>query len=268
MSHWHEKVAIVTGGSAGLGRSLAIRLAASGARVVLAARDEAHLREVTTELTASGAKAIGISTDVTDDAQVKSLIDGTLSEYGRIDALFNNAGRSMRGRALETSVEDFADLMELNFLSCVRCTNAAAPHLIEARGHVVNVGSLASKAASRFLGAYPASKAPLVTYTQQLRFELGPRGVHALLVCPGPIARSDAGTRYDMQTEELPDSARQAGGGVRMSGIQPEWLAGMILKACERRAAELVVPRRAKLLFALSQLSPRLGDWIIDRMTS
>jgi short-subunit dehydrogenase len=100
-----------------------------------------------------------------------------------------------------------------------------------------------------------------------LRLELQPRGVHVLLVCPGPIARPDAGVRYDAQATGLPDTARRPGGGVKLKGLPPERLVAKILEYCERRRPELVMPARARLLFAISQLSPTLGDWIIRRMT-
>jgi hypothetical protein len=87
------------------------------------------------------------------------------------------------------------------------------------------------------------------------------------LVLPGPIAREDAGVRYASQAADLPANARQPGGGVKLKGIDPAKLARRILRACERRRPELVVPARARLLFTLQQLSPRLGDWILRRMT-
>jgi short-subunit dehydrogenase len=128
----------------------------------------------------------------------------------------------------------------------------------------VNIGSLAGKSAARWLGAYPASKFALTAYTQQLRLELAPEGIHVLLVCPGPIARPDA-RRYD--DSGLPPEAQRPGGGVRTRAIDPAELAQRILRACEQRQPELVVPWRARLLFAISQLSPRWGDALIQRLT-
>ena len=267
MAYWTEKVAIVTGGSAGLGRALGESLAAAGARVVLAARNAEPLNEAVTEFTNQGHTALAVPTDVTDDGQVAALMDRTIVEYGRIDLLINSAGCSDRGHALDTSLERFRELWELNFLATVRCCRAAAPHLIKAQGHLINVGSLASKTASRLLGAYPASKFPVAAYSQQLRYELGPEGVSVLLVCPGPIAREDAGQRYGDQTSDLPNVANQPGAGVKLKGIPPARLAAAILQACQRRRPELVVPAKAKLLFALAQLSPALGDWLLRRLT-
>ncbi len=109
-----------------------------------------------------------------------------MSRFGRLDVLVNNAGRSMRGKVLDTTPEQFRELMELNLIGLVRCTRAAAPHLLQQRGHVVNIGSLGAKSAARWLGAYPATKFAVAAYSQQLRLELGPQGLHVLLVCPGP----------------------------------------------------------------------------------
>ena len=192
---------------------------------------------------------------------------------GGLDLLCNCAGRSMRGTVLATPVVEFRDMFEVNFLSAVRCTQAFAPALAESHGHVVLVGSLASKVAAGYLGAYPASKFPLAALAQQLRIELGPGGPHVLLVCPGPIARDDAvaagsGGRYADQASGIPAAAQKPGGGAKVRAIDPCRLSEQILDACQQRRAELIVPGKARLLFALSQLSPRLGDWLLRRMTS
>ncbi len=266
MSFWAGKVALVTGASSGLGRHIAGAFAAVGADVVVAARDAGRLAAVAAQLQ-SAQRVLPVAADVSNQEQVEQLFARTMNEFGRLDALVNCVGVSSRGRASDTSPEDFARLLEANLLTAVRCTRAALPHLLQSHGHLVNIGSLSGKTASRFLGAYPASKFALTAYTQQLRLELGPEGLHVLLVLPGPIARDDAGSRYADQVADLPDNAHQPGGGVKLKGIDPQKLARQILRACERRQAELVVPGRARLLFAVQQLWPRLGDWILRRMT-
>ena len=196
-----------------------------------------------------------------------ALLAEVIKRFGRLDVLVNNAGRSMRGKLLDTTPEQFRDLMELNLIALVRCTRAAVPHLLHQRGHVVNIGSLAAKSAARWVGAYPATKHAVAAYSQQLRLELGPQGLHVLLVCPGPIERKDA-RLYPLEgLEDLPESARRPGGGVKVRAIAPEWLAAQILRACERRKPELVVPGKARILFALAQLWPSLGDWLVLRKT-
>jgi short-subunit dehydrogenase len=139
--------------------------------------------------------------------------------------------------------------------------------LLASGGHMVNIGSLAAKSASRFMGPYAASKFAVAAYSQQLRLELGERGLHVLLVCPGPIASSEPRAHSAAELAALPESARRPGAGVKVRPIDPDLLAGRILRACERRDPELIVPGKARLLFALSQLSPRLGDWLVRRFT-
>lgn len=270
MPDWSEKIVLITGGSSGLGRAIAEAFAAAGAKVIIAARDAGRLQAATETIRADGYNVDSIPCDVTQPADVERLFDEIRQRHGRLDVLVNNAGRSDRGAAIETSVEHFRELLELNFLAVVRCTQAALPLVAASRGHVVNVGSIGAKTVSRFLGAYPASKFPVAAYSHQLRLELGERGVHVLLVCPGPVALADRTNVYEQlaQRKGLPGDAGKPGAGVKLKGIDPAWLARRIVRACERRVPELIVPLRVRWLLAISALSPRLGDWIIRRMTS
>ena len=259
MSDWMGKVAVVTGGSSGLGLAIAQTLLGARASVVIAARDPQRLDR--------GGEVTTVPMDVTRDEDVQRLFEHVEQRYGRLDGLFHCVGRSVRGNAVDTTVDEFRDLLELNFLSAVRCTTAAVPFLRESRGHVIHIGSLASKVGSRYLGAYPASKFSLAAYAQQLRLELMDSGVHVLLVCPGPIARADSGERYAAQTADLPAHAQQPGGGVRLKRLDPVRIAERILKACDQRRPELVIPYKARLLFALAQIWPSLGDSILRAKT-
>jgi short-subunit dehydrogenase len=265
--HWRDKVVIVTGGSGGLGRAIAGAFAECGASVVLSARGADALNTAADEMRQQNRSVLAVPCDVTDQQQVERLIAATIEHFGRIDVLVNNAGRSMRREAIETTPEDFRDLLELNLIALVRCTRAAMPELLKHRGSVVNIGSLAAKSAARYVGAYPATKFAVAAYSQQLRLELGPQGLHVLLVNPGPIARHEPRAVPLHDTTNLPEAAKKPGAGVKTRAIDPDWLARRIVRACERREPELVVPSSARLLFALAQLSPRLGDWLVRRFT-
>jgi short-subunit dehydrogenase len=267
MAFWQDKVALITGGSKGLGLAIARAFVQAGARVVITARNQEQLAGTAQSLSTSDRHCGWLPCDVTQQDQVDSLVAEVVRMHGRLDVVVNCAGKSDRGQIADVSAEQLREFLDINFLSAVRVTRACLPHLISTRGHVVLIGSLASKAAAPFLGAYPASKFPLAAYAQQLRLELDSQRLHTLLVCPGPIRRDDAGRRYDGQLNNLPENARQPGGGVKLNGIDADWLAAKILSACEHRRAELVVPARAKLLFSIGQLWPSLGDWIISRMT-
>ncbi len=267
MSTWSEKTVVVTGGSSGLGLAIARAFCGAGARVVIAARTAEKLEQAASDLRADGGQVLAVATDVRQQADVDALLAKTLEQFGRLDVLVNNAGSSDRGAAIETTAEKFAALMDLNFTALVRCTRAAMPELLKAQGHLVNIGSLAGKTAARYMGAYSATKYAVSAYSQQLRLELGPQGLHVLLVSPGPIARSQPRIYSEERVASLPASARKPGGGAKVKLIQPDWLAQRILRACERRQLELVVPGKARLVFAISQLSPSLGDWIVRKMT-
>jgi uncharacterized protein len=268
MSYWQNKRAVIIGGSSGLGRALAEVLVDRGARVAIVARGQTALDETVAALATLDDEVFAVATDVTSAADVERLAISIHERWGGVDFVAHCAGRSMRGDAITTSPEEFQALWELNFLSAVRVAQAFTPDLMHHRGHIVLVGSLAGKCAPRYLGAYPASKFPLAAFAQQLRMELAPHGVHTLLVSPGPIAREDGGSRYADQTAGLPNSASRPGGGARLAAIDPTKLAKKILAACEARRPELVIPTKAKLLFALAQLWPTLADRLLAKNTT
>jgi short-subunit dehydrogenase len=264
MDYWHGKRAVITGGSAGLGRALAEVLVGRKARVALVARGQEALDQAAGELTDRGGDVLAISADVTDDAELPRVAATVRERWGGVDIVCHCAGRSMRSLAVSTPVAQYRELLDLNFLSSVRCIQAFHDMLVESRGHFVLLGSLAGKIAPRYYGAYPASKFAVSALAQQLRLELGPKGLHVLLVCPGPIQR-DVERRYE--ADNVPAEALSVGAGAKVRKIKPRRLSMRILRACERRQAELIVPSEARLLFALSQLWPTLGDWILRRST-
>jgi short-subunit dehydrogenase len=165
---WNDKVCLITGGSAGLGLALGRALASRGARLVIVARRQESLDAAAEELRRLGGKVAAIAGDIVWQEDVDRIAAAVSSDYGKLDFLCNCAGRSTRGAVLETSPEDFQQLLEVNFLAAVRLTRALAPLLIASHGHLVNIGSLAAKVGAAYMGAYPASKFPLAAYTQQL----------------------------------------------------------------------------------------------------
>ena len=266
MDQWKDKVVVVTGGSSGLGAALARQFAGAGARTVCLARGEQQLNATVDQIRASGSLDVqALVADVTDDQSVSDAVSSIISSHGRIDVWINNVGKSLRVALSDATVANFEDLMQINFYSAVRCTQAVINELERNGGSLVNIGSLASKTGWPFVSPYSASKHALAAYHHQLRLE-GPSNVHFLLVCPGPIRRPDSDTRYADQAKRLPEGVSKPGAGVKVKGIDPHRLADQIRIACEKRKLELVTPWKARLAFALTQLSPWLGDQLLKRM--
>lgn len=261
MGYWNNKVAIVFGGSAGFGKALATELLDSGAAVTIVARNPERLADAARELSATGAIDTS-SLDVSNFDAVQSIINEVSTRSGQLDAVFNCVGKSTRENLLDVDTNKLNEMLEVNLNSTVNIARAAIPELVKSKGHLVNLGSLASKTAWPYVTSYAVSKSAMATYVHQLRLE-GPTEVNYLLVCPGPIARPDTGTRYDSETRELPEHARAGGAGAKIKGIPPTLLARKIMKACAKRKRELIVPAYVRLAFIASAISPTLGDWIL-----
>lgn len=267
MSYWTDKTALVTGGSAGLGLALARTLVSEGGRVAICGRGLDRLEKAADGLRGLGGEVLTIAADVAQPGETRRAVDAAAERFGGLDIACCCAGESMRGDVVNTPRARFEELMAVNFLAAVDMTHAAGPLLEAAEGHLVLIGSLASKFAPRYLGAYPASKHAVAALAQQVRLERGPEGLHVLLVCPGPIARTDGGQRYQQQTEGLPEEANRPGGGANVRAIAPDALSRKVLSACEGRKPELVIPGKARILAALTQLSPKWGDKILRKQT-
>lgn len=268
MSHWSDKVVLITGASSGLGLHLARAWFQAGARVVLAARDVDRLNAAAHSLANDPERCLAIPCDITQDESVAQLFEQLQARCGRLDVLVNCAGASARGTIAETKLGDFQRNWDLNVLALVRCTQAALPLLTTSRGYIVNIGSLAGKFGARYVGPYSATKHAVTGISQQLRLELEPAGVHVLHVCPGPIRDERTAPRYDADTmEKLPAAAHQPGAGAKIRGLDPVWLAKKIVAATERRQRELIVPWKANILLLAGTISTRLGDWLLKKMT-
>jgi NAD(P)-dependent dehydrogenase (short-subunit alcohol dehydrogenase family) len=174
------RVVLITGGSSGIGRATAFRLAAAGAKTVIIARDPAKLEKVRQEAAANGLKLIVYSADITDPEQCAAVLKAIVAEQGPVDILINNAGRSIR-RGIENSFDrlhDFERTMQLNYFACLRVTMAVLPEMMRRRsGHVINVSSIGVLTNAPRFSAYVASKAALEAWTRCAASEFLDRGV-------------------------------------------------------------------------------------------
>jgi NAD(P)-dependent dehydrogenase (short-subunit alcohol dehydrogenase family) len=179
------KVVLITGGSSGIGRATALRLAGHGARVVVAARGAAALAEVVGEMAGRGAEAVAVPTDVTDREQCRRAVAAAVERFGRLDVLVCSAGVSMRAPFADSDLGVLERVVRVNFFGTMYATWFAAPHVKRTRGSLVAVSSLTGKCGTPSYAAYGASKFAVQGLYEALRRELAPDGVHVGIVAPG-----------------------------------------------------------------------------------
>jgi short-subunit dehydrogenase len=176
-----DKVVIVTGASEGIGARLAAELRKRGARLSLIARNEARLAEV------AAPGDLVVPGDLTDDSVRSALMAQTVSRWGRIDVLINNAGRASYYAASATPLDEARAVFELNFFAPLALAQLAAPYLRQTGGTLVNVSSIAGQISLPWLPVYSASKFALAAITSAQRTELKRAGVHVMGVFPGYV---------------------------------------------------------------------------------
>ena len=181
----HRKVVVITGASSGIGEALAFEYASKGARLVLAARNLSKLTELGNTLRKSGAEVLEVETDVSRETDCKRLIDEAVSRFGGVDILINNAGISMRALFSEMNLDVMRQLMNVNFWGTVYCTKYALPFLLNSKGSVVGIISIAGYIGLPGRSAYSASKYAIRGFLDTLRTENLNTGLHVLVAAPG-----------------------------------------------------------------------------------
>ena len=193
-------VALITGASSGIGAATASALAAQGAAVALAARRKDRLDSLADAIRSDGGTALVIEADVTHERQAGQAVEHTVSELGRIDTLVNNAGVMLLGPIAGAPLEEWQRMVDLNVLGLLYCAHAALPHLLAAAAggprqvaDMVNVSSVAGRAAQSFNGVYSLTKHGIGAFSESLRQEVGRQYVRVSLVEPGATATELAG---------------------------------------------------------------------------
>ncbi len=185
----HDKVAIVTGGGRGIGRAIARRFAAEGARVVIAQRDVQSGEATCAEIAAAGGEARFVPTDVTHRADVEAMVAETLRAYGTADVLVNNAARTgENGPFLEVSPELWEEVIATNLTGVFLCAQAAGRVMARAGGgSIINISSTNGLVAQPRCCAYGAAKGGVEILTRSMAVDLAPYGIRVNVIAPGPI---------------------------------------------------------------------------------
>ncbi len=185
------KTAVVTGGTSGIGRAIAIGLAEAGADVVATGRRQQQLEEVAAEIEARGRKTLRQIADVCDRASLERLLAAMLEKFGKVDILVNCAGIAKRTPTLEASEDEWRDILDTNLIGTLRtCQIFGRPMLERGYGRIINIVSLTSFVAFTEVAAYAASKAALASLTRSLAVEWSKKGVMVNAIAPG-VYRTD-----------------------------------------------------------------------------
>ncbi|MBK7972861.1 MAG: SDR family oxidoreductase [Deltaproteobacteria bacterium] len=185
---FRNRITIVTGAASGIGRSLAIQLAAAGARVTLADVDGDGARAVASSIVGAGFHAAAAALDVSDRDGVRALIERVVAEHGRLDLLFNNAGVLVGGPVEAMRPVDWERLVSINILGVIHGIEAAYPRMVrQGSGQIVNTASLAGLVPMPWSSAYTMTKHAIVGLSAALWAEAIDKGVHVSVVCPGFI---------------------------------------------------------------------------------
>jgi NAD(P)-dependent dehydrogenase (short-subunit alcohol dehydrogenase family) len=184
------RVALITGGTGGLGVAMAQALADAGAHVVVTSRNQKKAEEAASKITeTTGQRVVGIAADVTDSGQINAMVQSVINEFGRIDILINNAGINIRKPIEEFKDEEWDRVQETNLKGPFLCSRAVVKQMKAQRyGRVINISSMLGSVALPERAAYCSSKGGLIQLTKVMALECGPYNITVNAVCPGPFA--------------------------------------------------------------------------------
>ena len=245
-SPFHEKVAIVTGASLGIGRATARALAEQGACLALASRNGEALSAFAEELKRQGRQVIVIPTDITQRDQVEALVREVIAQWGRIDILISNAGEYIRAPIADLDPAIIQHSLDVNFFGGVYCAKAVLPHMLKQKsGHIVFVTSMDGKIGLPPDAPYVSAKFALTGFCEVLRQEVRDSGISVTNVLPG---RVDTPMIEHLKFSWISPK------------LSPESVAKAILGGIRKRKPIVIVPPAAKLLYYVNVFAPNLSD--------
>lgn len=255
-NYFQDKVVVVTGGSDGIGRALIDMLLPLGAKIATCGRNQDKLYDL--QVRHSGKPLHTVVADVSNYNDCQNLIESTLQVYGGIDILINNAGISMRALMKDTEVEVIEKLMNTNFFGMVYCTKLALNSIIERKGTIVGVSSIAGFRGLPGRTGYSASKFAMNGFLEALRTEMIDSGVNVMWVCPGFTSSNIRNAALNNRGQSLGESPMDEG-----KMMTAEDCAKHILRAIEKRKRTLVLTFTGKRTVFMNKFFPRWADKLV-----
>ena len=252
----NNKIVIITGASSGIGKSLAIECAKRGANVVLAARQYVTLCEIAQDLEKQyNIKALAVQCDVAIEQDCEHLVKQTLTTFGKVDVLINNAGISMRALFQDADLKVLKSVMDVNFWGTVYCTKYALPEILKTKGSVVGVSSIAGYKGLPGRTGYSASKFAMNGFLDSIRVENLKTGVHVLTACPGFTTSNIRNTALTKDGSQQSESSMDEN-----KMMSSEEVARIIADGIENRSRTLIMTGQGKLTVLLSKFIPSFVD--------
>jgi short-subunit dehydrogenase len=254
-----DYVALVTGGSRGLGLLIARELAGEGCRLVICARDEQELARAREDLERRGAETLVVVCDVGDRGRVAEMVGEAIDRFGRIDVLVNNAGMIQVGPARSMTIEDYEEAMRVMFWGVVYPTLAVIPGMVKrGDGRIVNVTSIGGKVSVPHLLPYASAKFAAVGFSEGLRAELARDGITVTTIAPGLMRTGSTLNAFFKGDAEREYGLFSATGSLPFISMDAERAARQIVRAAKRGEAERVLSIPATLLARFHGLFPGL----------
>ena len=258
------KVALITGGSRGLGLVLARQLVRQGANVAVLARDLNELARAGAELEESGSGVLTLQCDVEDPRQIADALERVVARFGRIEILINNAGMIEVGPLAHTKRRDFEQALNIHFWAPFEFASRTIPHMCaDGGGRIVNISSIGGKIAPPHLAAYSVSKFALTGYSDATRAELARRNVRVTTVCPGLMR---TGSHVNAKTKGQHDAEFAwfaVAASTPLISMSAERAARKILAACRRGQPSLTLTFAARLAIVGNAVAPNLFGYIM-----
>ncbi len=256
-----QKVAIITGGSSGIGKALVIKYASEGYAVVFTGRDAERMKGTEQTLKEGGYPFLSLALDAASETDNQKLIDETIQKFGRVDVLICNAGIGMRALFEDLKLDVFRKLMDINFYGAIYAVKSALPHLLDSKGSIIAISSINGWRSTPARTAYSSSKFAMQGFFEALRTEVMSRGVHVLVVCPGF-------TSSNIRNSALAADGRSQGESPRNEKkmMSSEEVAERTFKAHQKRKRDLILTFQGKMAVMLNKIIPSRLDKMVYNM--
>ena len=253
-----DKVVIITGGSSGIGKALAVEFGRKGSKILITGRREQPLLEVASDLRSQGVEVATMVADVSKAEDNRRMSQLALEHFGKIDILINNAGISMRALFEDVDLEVIRKVMDINFYGSIFATKFCLPSIVENKGSVVGVSSIAGYRGLPGRVGYSASKFALQGFLESLRTEMLPKDVHVLTACPGF-------TTSNIREASLMKDGNPQGRSPRneQKMMSAETCAALIYKAVKKRKKHLILTNQGKLTVWMNKWFPGFMDRMV-----